>query len=88
MKRPASAPLVEVGPGVHDKDHGQEDDPGGEGARAPWEGDPVEEESNQDRSEDLREPVHQIVQRARTDVEERIVVLVEFCISCVRFIRW
>ena len=63
---------------MHDEHHGEEDDPGGEGARAARESDAVEEESNQYGPKDLREPVHQIVQRARTDVKERVVVLVEF----------
>jgi hypothetical protein len=64
---------------VHDEHHDEEDAPCGKGADATRDKTLVQEEANREGADDLREPVYEVVQRSRTDVEQRLVVFIEFC---------
>ena len=70
--------LVEVSPDVDDEDQGEKDDPTGESTGAAGEGVSVKEETDEERPKDLREPVEEIVEGAGTDVEQSVVVSIEF----------
>lgn len=75
----ADALLVEVGPDVDDEHHAHQDAPAAERAEATREAPLVEQEADADGADDLREPVDEVVERTRTDVEQRGVEVVELC---------
>lgn len=72
-------PLVEEPPDVDDENHAEEDRPAGKGTHAPGERGTIEKEgSNGHRAYNLREPINQVVQRPRTNVKERVVIIIKF----------
>ena len=64
---------------MHDEDHDEEDDPAREGAEATGETALVKEEANRDGADNLRQPVDEVVECTRADVEDRAIEVVEFC---------
>ena len=72
--------LVEVRPDVDDEDQDEEREPASVGTDAPADAALIEEETHEDGTDHLGEPVDEIVQRPGTDVEDRAVVVVEFCV--------
>ncbi len=61
--------LIEVCPDMDDEHHNEEDKPSSKGTETTREFLLVEDESNSKRSDDLRQPIHEVVQRTRTDIE-------------------
>lgn len=76
-KEDAYAPLVEVRPDVHNKHHDEQDTPSRECTQATAEPSLVKQEPNADRPHYLREPVHEVIQRPGTDIEDGAVVVIE-----------
>ena len=61
--------LVLVAPDVDDEDKSENDSPAKERARPTRHARVIEEETNADGTEDLGEPIAEVVQRPSTDVE-------------------
>ena len=72
------APLIKVGPNMNNKDHDKQYGPTGKGAYATGKSFRVKNYSDDNRSCNLGEPVNQVIQRSGPDIENRIVVVVEF----------
>ena len=64
---------------MDDEDQDEEREPASVGTDAPADAALVEEETHEDGTDHLGEPVDEVVQRPGTDVEDRAVVVVEFC---------
>lgn len=64
---------------MDDEDHHEKDTPAGQRTDAPTNALLIEQESDSNRTDNLREPVDEVVERACTDIEERPVVIVELC---------
>jgi hypothetical protein len=66
---------------MHDKYHGEDNDPTNKGtypALVPF---LVEDNiADEDRTKDLSHPVHQIVQATRMDGEDGCVIVIKFCV--------
>ena len=64
---------------MDDEDHAEEDEPANEGTEATADVGLVKKQTNRDSANHLREPVHEVVQRPSTDVEDGAVEVVELC---------
>lgn len=73
------APLVKVHPNVDGEDHHEKDTPAGQCADASADALLIEQESDSDRTDNLREPVDEVVERPCTDIEQRPIVIIELC---------
>ena len=72
--------LVEVGPDVYDPHHTKDEGPSDKGTNPPSVPLLIKNAvANEERTEDLCRPVHEIVQSTRTNGKDRSVVTVEFC---------
>ena len=71
--------LIKVSPNVYNEYHSQENSPPRESTDTARNGSLVKEESNGDRSNNLTEPIYQVIQGTRADVKQGIVVFVKFC---------
>lgn len=77
--------LVLVRPDVDDKGHHEQDSPACKGPSAPAETSAIQDETNHPRTDDLGKPIHDVIQRSGANVEQRGVIVVEFCpifLSC------
>ena len=73
--------LVEVSPNMHDPYHREDNDPSKKGTHSSPVQFLVEDHiADEERTKDLRCPVHEIVQSTRTDGKNGSVVIVEFCV--------
>ena len=74
--------LVEVSPDMYDPYHTKDDGPSHKGTNPPSVPLLIKNAvADEERTKDLRRPVHEIVQSTRTNGKECSVVIVEFC-SC------
>ena len=64
-----NAPLIKECPGVYNEYHNQENGPPRESTDTARNGSLVKEESDGDRSNNLTEPIYQVVQRACANVK-------------------
>ena len=72
--------LVKVCPYVDGKHHDEENCPPAERAGAPRNMVLIEEEPYRDRTNDLGQPIDEVIQRPCANIEKRVIVLVEFYI--------
>jgi hypothetical protein len=61
--------LIKVSPNVYNEYHAEENHPSREGTGTPRNGSLVKEESDGDRSDNLRKPIYQVVQGTCADVK-------------------
>ena len=73
-----NAPLIKECPDVYNEYHDQENSPPRESTDTARNGSLVKEESDGDRSNNLTEPIYQVVQGTCADVKYGIVVFVKF----------
>lgn len=74
--------LVEIGPDMDNEHHEEHNNPTAEGTDSATEPFLIKDKvTDEDRSKDLRRPVHEIVEATCTDGEQSAVVIIEFCSS-------
>jgi hypothetical protein len=79
-------PLVEVSPCVYDEYHSEDENPSSKGTNSSTIPFLVEDDiADEEGTEDLSRPVHEIVQSTRTNGEYGSIVIVEFCVIPKRY---